>query len=178
LINEYTNNYPKDALIIYMFKNENINLQESNLVSFAENLVRFCYFKGSTTYIKNNIYKLTVDIMQNDNFNYIYYPKSYDNRSYNYFGRLYKGFGLLNMYINQDIKPIYPYNIKRLRDMTRYHYPNYSYYDQLGHTVITDKHNIPLESLDFNNMDETNYNKRVDILQQKLIHFFKNPNDN
>jgi uncharacterized protein with ParB-like and HNH nuclease domain len=174
LINEYTNNYPKDALIIYMFKNGYINHQEPNLVSFAKNLVRFCYFKGSTTSIKNNIYKLTVDIMQNDNFNYIYYPKEYETRKYDYLGKLYKGFGLLNIYINQDIKPIYPYKIKRLKSMTKYKYPNYTNYSHIGHTVITDKNNIPLESLDFNNMDEINYNKRVDILQQKLIHFFEN----
>jgi hypothetical protein len=62
--------------------------------------------------------------------------------------------------------------------MAKYKYPNYTNYSHIGHTVITDKNNIPLESLDFNNMDENKYNKRVDILQQKLIYFFENSNDN
>lgn len=107
LIGLYTNAFPKDTLIVYLFKN---NLVENNdLVEFAKSLVRQSYAKGSTTTIKYDMYDLTIKIMHDK------WKTFYDT---NYlcpegFGRLYRGFELLEKYIKPNQLSIYPYKLKR-----------------------------------------------------------------
>lgn len=107
LIDLYTNAYPKDTLIVYLFKN---NLVENDdLVEFSKSLVRQSYARGSTTTIKYDMYDLTIKIMH-DKWK-TFYDKNYicpDG-----FGRLYKGFELLEKYIESNQLSIYPYKLKR-----------------------------------------------------------------
>ena len=173
LIDIYTNTYPKDFLIVFLVKNKN---DFNNYLSFSKSLVRYCYYEGSTTNIKFTIFRWTVDVM-NDNW-IVYYPKKYNVENHEYLGRLYKGFGLLYSYLQNDIQAIYPYKIKRLRDITKYKYPEYSYYDKVGHTVVTDIHGDVLEKeYDFSIFNEVLYTQRINNIKNKFIEFFRNPNE-
>lgn len=107
LIDLYTNAYPKDALIVYLIKN---TLEaKDKLIEFSKSLVRQSYAKGSTTSIKYDMYDLTIKIMHNGWTPF--YPETYicgDG-----FGRLYRGFELLEKYIDTNQPSIYPYELKR-----------------------------------------------------------------
>ncbi len=176
LIDIYTNNYPKDFLILFLYENQNRENNIAQYLDFSKSLVRYCYYEGSTTNIKFTIFRWTVDVMENQWK--IYYPKNYNISNHEYLGRLYKGFGLLYSYLRNDIKAIYPYKIKRLRDVTKFKYPDYSDYDKIGHTVITDIHGNVLEKeYDFNIFDEKLYNRRINDIKKKFIEFFRNPNE-
>lgn len=173
LIDIYTNSYPKDLLILFLYKNRGKDTNQ--YLDFSKSLVRYCYFKGSTTKIKFTIYKWMVDVIK-DNWT-IYYPQNNKDRDYDYLGRLYKGFGLLYSYL-EDNQAIYPYKIKRLRDVTNFKYPDYSYYDKIGHTVATDIHDKELEKYDFKNFNEELYNERIAEIKQKFMEFFRNLDEN
>lgn len=108
LIDLYTNAYPKDAIIVYLVQND-LSSNNNTVVKFAQSLVRQSYAKGSTTYIKNDIYDLTIKIMYNKWE--VFYDKDYicpDG-----FGRLYRGFELLEKYLDPNQLSIYPYKLKR-----------------------------------------------------------------
>jgi len=171
LIDIYTNNYPKDLLILFLYKNREKGTQE--YLDFAKSLVRYCYFEGSTTRIKFTIYTWMVDVIK-DNWS-VYYPVYVDNIEY--LGMLYKGFGLLHVYLENN-EAIYPYKIKRLRDVTDFIYPEYSYYDRIGHTVVTDIHNKVLEKYNFSNFNDELYNERIVKIKKRFQEFFRNPNEN
>jgi hypothetical protein len=165
IIDIYTNTYPKDLSIIYFYKNQNTNnINEM----FFETLVRYCYFQGSTTSIKYTIYDWTLKVMHDEQI--AYFPNT--DRDYKYFGKLYKGFGLLLTYL-QDTETTYPYKIKRLRDVTKFQYNEMYNYDKIGHTVVLDKNNKPLENYDFNHMDSDSYKQRETELLNILQNFFK-----
>lgn len=174
LIDIYTNSYPKDLLILFIYKN--MDKEVIGYLEFSQSLVRYCYFKGSTAKIKFTIYEWMVDVME-DNWS-IYYPKDYKSRDYEYLGRLYKGFGLLYSYLQNENQAIYPYKIKRLRDVTTFKYPDYSYYDKIGHTIMTDIHDRVFENYNFELFNDGLYNKRITNIENKFMEFFRNPNEN
>ncbi len=173
LIDIYTNSYPKDLLILFLYKNREKNMD--SYLDFSESLVRYCYFEGSTTKIKSVIYTWMINVI-NNNWK-IYYPRNYLYRNYIYLGRLYKGYGLLYTYLQDDINAIYPYKIKRLRDVTSFCYPEYSDYSKIGHTVVTDIHNNILEKDDLKSLNTSLYTQRFENIKATLIEFFRNPNE-
>jgi len=101
----YTNQYPKYAVIVYLFNRGFDNEFEK----FLEHLIRFIYYKGSTTNIKYDIYNLI--------YNITFKQKMIIYNSYNieelYLGRLKKGFALIGHYLNNS-NSIYPYKIDRI----------------------------------------------------------------
>ena len=101
----YTNQYPKYAVIVYLFNHGFDNEFEK----FLESLIRFIYYKGSTTTIKYDIYNLIYDITFKREITIF---NSYDMKEI-YLGRLKKGFALLGYYLT-DSKSIYPYKIERI----------------------------------------------------------------
>ena len=173
LINEYTNNYPKDTLILYIFKNKSFEDYNSSLIDFTKNLVKYSYYRGSTTYIKHEMYKLMIEVIKIPDYKYSVKINNIGVDDLYFFGRLYKGFGLLNIYLDEATIPTYPYYIKRLRDMTKYKYPQYSYYDKIGHTIVLDSDKKAYESINFEDFDEQSYNMRREELRTKLISFFQ-----
>ena len=108
LIDLYTNAYPKDTMIVFLVKSKDLD-NEIRIIEFAKSLVRQSYAKGSTTTIKYDMYDLIIKTIHNKweifyDINYIC-PNS--------FGRLYRGFELLEQYINVNQLSIYPYKLKR-----------------------------------------------------------------
>ena len=172
LIDIYTNNYPKDLLIVFLVKNNN---STSLSLDFSKGLVQYCYYNGSTTKIKYTIYNWTVKVMHNE-WN-IYTPPLNKKRDYTYLGRLYKGFGLLATYLQEDTQAVYPYHIRRLRDVTTWKYKDYSHYDKIGHTVVQDAIGFTMENYDFSNFDEATYDERIENIKIRLKGFLENINE-
>lgn len=109
IIDLYTNAYPKDTMIVYLAKND---LNNNHLVvEFSKSLVRQSYSKGSTTQIKYDMYDLMIKIMH-DKWE-VFYDREYNCSKLFGFGRLYRGFELLEKYLNQNELSIYPYKLKR-----------------------------------------------------------------
>ena len=108
LIDLYTNAYPKDTMIVFLVKSKDLD-NEIRIIEFAKSLVRQSYAKGSTTTIKYDMYDLTIKTIHNKWE--IFYDINYICP--NGFGRLYRGFELLEKYINLNQLSIYPYKLKR-----------------------------------------------------------------
>jgi uncharacterized protein with ParB-like and HNH nuclease domain len=109
IIDLYTNAYPKDTMIVYLIKND-LN-KNDNLIKFATSIVRQSYSKGSTTQIKYDMYDLMIKIMY-DKWE-VFYDREYNCSKLFGFGRLYRGFELLEKYLNPNELSIYPYKLKR-----------------------------------------------------------------
>lgn len=189
LIDIYTNNYPKDLLIVYLsLFNNNIDFPENEVIKFSKSLVKYCYFKGATTTIKYYIYDLTINIM--DNTWKEFYPEY--KRDYTYFGRLYQGFALLLAYLHPEQKSVSQYTIKKIKDILKYQTHEYSHFDLIGNNIPIDitknelyDSNIKSNFLDVNylkeNIDNWNddlHKKRQIELKKRLEDFFRNPNEN
>ena len=169
LIDIYTNNYPKDTLILFILTEQN----NEKWLDFSKNLVRYCYYQGSTTKIKFTMYSWMIDIINKKWKEY--YPEKINEYDFEYLGQLYKGYGLLYAYLQKENKAIYPYKIKRLRDVTKYKYPNYSEYSRIGHTVVTDIEGniIDNSKFDFKNFNEKVYKERLNDIKETFLKFFK-----
>jgi uncharacterized protein with ParB-like and HNH nuclease domain len=169
LINEYTNNYPKDVLFVYLCK---YSLEDTkSIIDFSQSLVRYCYFRGSTTNVKYYIYNLAIKIMHDKSTSY--FPDSLEDKKFSYLGKLYKGYGLLLAYLDKNTEVTYPYKILRTRDMTKFEYEDFSYYNKIGHTVAVDQNNKPLENISFSEWNDIKHEERQEILLIRLIDFFK-----
>lgn len=109
LIDLYTNAYPKDTMMVFLVKNGLI--KDGATIEFAKSLVRQSYAKGSTTYIKYDMYDLAIKIMHEKLE--IFYDKDFTCNKFTGFGRLYRGFELLEKYLELKQLSIYPYKLKR-----------------------------------------------------------------
>ncbi|WP_164469277.1 DUF262 domain-containing protein [Aliarcobacter cryaerophilus] len=183
LIELYTNNFPKDLIIIFMIANKDIN--ES--IRFAKSLVRYCYFKGSTTSIKYDIYEMTIKVMHNT-WEEFYPEEPLDKNSFSYFGRLYKGFTLLGAYLNENQEAVNIYtSFKRVKDLVSLDRDSIYYYDSIGSYLPYDinQKKIISDFLDtrylLENKDSWNLeleNNRVEDLRDRFFRFFGKTNEN
>ena len=114
LISIYTNQYPKNALVVYLFielkKRQEIN--ENKLLDFLRKTIRYSYYQGSTTKIKFKIYNIIVDICHNKNID-SFIQDEIPEKYFNYLGGLKKGYALLTHYLVND-KALCNYNIDKL----------------------------------------------------------------
>ena len=101
LIEVYTNQYPKQALVVYLFVNS-LSVDKEKLYYFLESLVRYTYYEGSTTRIKFEIYKIIKQISNRGNIS-SYSQKDIDIDDFNYLGNLKYGYALLAFYSDRDI---------------------------------------------------------------------------
>lgn len=193
LIEAYTNQYPKFAVVTYLFVN-GLSL-DSKLILFLKSLIRYVYYQGSTTRVKFEIYNI---IKKVSSFNDIdpYYEDVNPNY-FNYLGRLKYGFALLAFYLIYD-KSLSEYNIDKiisLKDKSNLKddWNNVKLdliIDDLGNFVVLDirKRNISIlkKKEHYNesklsyvkaifNPDFTfdNFKERDRYLKRKLVKFFK-----
>ncbi|MCD9575510.1 DUF262 domain-containing protein [Flavobacterium soyae] len=98
IIDAYTNQYPKYAIVNYLFVTE-INL-DNDFTYFLKSLIRYIYYLGSTSTVKFEIYNI---IKQTSSGLTIgsYYRNDITQDYFNYLGRLKKGFALLAFYITK-----------------------------------------------------------------------------
>lgn len=109
LIEIYTNQYPKFAVISYLFVNgTKIN---ANLINFLKSLVRYTYIQGSTTRVKFEIYNMIKQL--NNQQEILNYYSDIDSHFFEYLGRLKNGFVLLGFYLTHK-KMISPYYVEQI----------------------------------------------------------------
>lgn len=109
LIDIYTNNYPRYAVLTYLFHYGFDN--EAELIENLKSIIRYCYFKGSTTYVKFEVYNM-VQILSHKSLlpKYTQYALESD---FDYLGRLKYAYALLAMYLEEKIALQY-YDFDRL----------------------------------------------------------------
>jgi len=152
IINAYSNQYPKIALIVYLYYKHNNGIKfldiENETIEFSKNIVRYVYHKGATATVKNEIYSIIKNIAWDvdvENYNYEVSVEFFD-----YMGRLKKGFALLAYYLNNDID-IYKLSFNRLITYNDNDFDENdidTIYDTLGNYIFLDlsKKNISFEN--------------------------------
>ncbi len=149
LIDAYTNQYPKYAIITYLYQNE--LFVDDKFVNFLISLVRYVYFQGSTTTVKFEIYNIIKQICLDQKISS--YHRDLEISFFDNLGRLKFGFCLLAYYLESD-SVLFSYNIDRLityRDIEELptDWGNIDIdliVDQIGNLIVID---LPKRSLSF-----------------------------
>lgn len=186
LIEEYTNLYPKYALVCYKFFNEDKN--EIHFVKFLKSLIRYVYYRGSTTTIKFEIYQIIKHLANGTPFD-TYYQKDITPDYFNYLGRLKKGYSLLAYYIDNEsmlngyriVKLINPSDCNQLKkENSQWETVDFNdITDSLGNYVVLNikspynKLDDRLESINCLALTPDYLNERNEILKNKLVDFFR-----
>lgn len=164
IIKEYPNQYPLWALFVYIFNYGLTNLSE--LENFLKYLIKLSLIKGLYGNIKNDIYKLIVEISPNKE------KEKFENIVFNdvdnmyiekqWFGLLKKSYVLLAFYLdnNQSLvvdyrfdKLIQPFDKEYFSDKWEDLYDNL---DKLGNIVILD---VPARRIPFKEKINKVYSK-------------------
>ncbi len=194
LIDIYTNQYPKYAIITYLYCNE-LRVDEK-FITFLTSLVRYVYHQGSTTTVKFEIYNMIKQLSAGVAIGS--YEKDIDTSFFDNTGRLKFGFSLLAFYLGSKVS-LPAYSIDRVityRDVeglsSDWNNVNKDLIvDQIGNLVVLD---IPKKNLllakkkeyylksDLNEIkmifsNEFTYEffkERDKELKNRLVRFFKN----
>lgn len=97
IINEYTNIYPRYAVVTYLFVNDVYN--EQHFLQFLKSLVRYVYSSGATTTVKFEIYKMIGRISMQQQIEHYYVSEK--EIEYNRYVSLRKGYSLLYHYLSK-----------------------------------------------------------------------------
>ncbi|TQV63513.1 MAG: DUF262 domain-containing protein [Sulfurovum sp.] len=108
LIEAYTNQYPKFALIVYFYKNPNFNVIN---YSILESIVRYAYYHGSTAKVKFEIFTIIKKICNKEQIDPYYKEISIDYLDY--LGILKNGYALLAFYSDKE-KSLPSYSIDKI----------------------------------------------------------------
>ena len=203
IINAYTNQYPTYALVVYLYYN-NVDTDEEKhrFISFLQSLIRYCFYMGSTTSVKFNIYNMIKVIANKGEIDANYTDVAPDY--FSHLGRLQNAFALLAYYL--DSKEPIPTRftvdkIVNLRDEDLLG-KDWSGHDlgeicnKIGNLVVTDlpkRYNSVLEKYDYYRHSKSEYVKNVfssptfsyenwkernSHLQKVLAKFFNKPENN
>lgn len=171
VIEAYSNQYPKYAIVNYLFVN---NLQSDEYFeSFLKALIRYTYYQGSTSTVKFEIYNIIKQISSGEPISS--YTRADVNPNYfKYLGRLKKGYALLAFYVTERaaLPTYYVDKIVGFKDKTSLHedwaqVPLEDVVDSLGNFVILD---IPKKELSFSRKAEHFSRSRIDEVRS----IFKN----
>lgn len=127
LIDIYTNTYPRYAVLTYLYHYGFNNIEE--LIENLKSIIRYCYFKGSTTYVKFEVYNMVQLLSQAPQLP-SYVQSEIDETAFDYLGRLKYAYALLAMYLEQPTA-ILNYDFDRL---LTYRDCQYLSADWRGHT--------------------------------------------
>ena len=100
LVDNYSNVYPKYAALVYLFYHGYDN--ERELTETLRRIVRYCYYRGSTTTIKYEVYNMIYSISKGE----MIQDYSQSQISSDYFdnlGRLKYGYALLALYLEENV---------------------------------------------------------------------------
>lgn len=102
LIYAYSNGYPLYATLAYAYKYGLKEEDDSQAIEFLKSVVRYCYYQGSTSIVKfevfNIIRQLFIELPIKP-----YYQKSIDENYFNNLGRLKYGYALLAHYLQSPV---------------------------------------------------------------------------
>lgn len=143
LIVAYSNVYPMYSLFTYAYK-YGIKDNEEQTIQYLSSVVRYCYYQGSTTMVKFEIYNIIRQMFIKLPIK-AYYQKSIDENYFNNLGRLKYSYALLAHYL-QEPKALKGYNIDKIlssRDVRQLD-PSwegidfYDHVDDLGNFIVLD----------------------------------------
>ena len=99
IINAYTNQYPTYALIVYLYYNNVESTEEKQkFITFLQSLIRYCFYMGSTTSVKFNIYNMIKVIANKGEIDASYADVTPE--FFTHLGRLQNAFALLAYYLD------------------------------------------------------------------------------
>ena len=203
IINAYTNQYPTYALVVYLYYN-NVDTDEEKhrFISFLQSLIRYCFYMGSTTSVKFNIYNMIKVIANKGEIDANYTDVAPDY--FSHLGRLQNAFALLAYYL--DSKEPIPTRftvdkIVNLRDGDLlgedWHYQYLSdICNSIGNLVVMDlpkRYNSLTDKYDYYKLSKNeyvkniltsktftfeNYKERNRHLKMLLANFFNKPEEN
>jgi len=207
LIEQYSNQYPLNTLVVYLYVQE-IDTENEELKLFSKYLVRYAFSHGATTKIKFPLFSLISKIVKEEEKKFKLAFQEKMEKDLEYFGLLKKGFTLLSFYLNDKQEAIYPHHFNKIinsRDVktlnsswseSELSYTDYS--DTLGNMIIIDK-NISRDvkllkkaeylkdssiveirelSSKLNNWSYQDYQEREELLKNRLKKFFEKRNEN
>ena len=145
LVDAYTNAYPKYAVITYLYHYGFYNVDE--LISNLKSIVRYCYFKGSTTYVKFEIYNM-IQSLSHVSALKTYYQPNIQGSDFDYLGRLKYAYALLATYLEDKHHTLQNYDYDRLLTSRDYStlasdWSNHdleNHIDDLGNLVVIDNY--------------------------------------
>lgn len=112
LLYSYTNQYPVYALVCYLYNNKDYT--EEDLVMFLQKVVRYCYYKGSTTSVKFEIYNVIYNVSRGLPVN-DYLVKDVSTDKWISPGKLRKGMALLAFYLKHPEQTVlHSYNVDKI----------------------------------------------------------------
>lgn len=203
IVNAYTNQYPTYALVVYLYYN-NVDTDEEKhrFISFLQSLIRYCFYMGSTTSVKFNIYNMIKVIANKGEIDANYTDVAPDY--FSHLGRLQNAFALLAYYL--DSKEPIPTRftvdkIVNLRDKDLlgedWHYQYLSdICNSIGNLVVMDlpkRYNSLTDKYDYYKLSKNeyvkniltsktftfeNYKERNMHLKMLLANFFNKPEEN
>jgi len=114
LIARYSNQYPKNLLVVYLFVSlkESNKIDEEKLIKFLTKVIRYTYYQGATTRIKFDIYNMIKDVSHGREID-SYEQKEVTERYFDYLGALKHGYALLAFYLQED-KALLTYNVSKI----------------------------------------------------------------
>lgn len=203
IVNAYTSQYPTYALVVYLYYN-NVDTDEEKhrFISFLQSLIRYCFYMGSTTSVKFNIYNMIKVIANKGEIDANYTDVAPDY--FSHLGRLQNAFALLAYYL--DSKEPIPTRftvdkIVNLRDKDLlgedWHYQYLSdICNSIGNLVVMDlpkRYNTLTDKYDYYKLSKNeyvkniltsktstfeNYKERNRHLKMLLANFFNKPEEN
>lgn len=201
LIKEYTNQYPKTAMVVYAFNNG--TELTTDFLEFLKSLIRYVYYLGSTTNVKFEIHDMIISISHGKNISKNL-KKDVSIKYFDYLGALKKGYALLAFYLQGNVS-INPYYFDKIilpkdRDSLDSSWKDIKMYeviDSLGNYVVLD---MPPKNLSYikkanyyllsqyecnkklsYELEQWSYEKyieRNDRLKQLLVNFFEGNENN
>lgn len=207
VIEEHSNQYSYICVIVYMYKHElyKDDILENNqdeFILFCKDLIRYTYYIRTTSKMQFKIYDFIIKIMNNKPLDYDL--GKIDRSSFDYLGRLKKGFALMALYLDEEQNVIQPYyfdniiNDKDLEDLDESWNDEifYESFDTLGQMIITDfpKKHMKIKnkltfirnsnhkylqglSIECENWTYERYKNRNEQLINRLIDFFETNNE-
>lgn len=147
LIDAYTNIYPRYAVLVYLFHHGFEDVER--LMKLLKAIVRYCYQRGSTTYVKFEIYNMIKQISLDKDID-PYFTESINSENLDYLGRLKYGYALLAQYLEEPKAIQADYSVDHLlssRDegtlgVSWKEHSLYNHLDDLGNLVILDTYKV------------------------------------
>lgn len=147
LIDAYTNIYPRYVVLVYLFHHG--FRDEQRLINVLKAIVRYCYQRGSTTYVKYEIYNMIKQISHDKPLE-TYCSNVISSENLDYLGRLKYGYALLAQYLEEPIAIRADYSSDRLlssRDektlgSSWIGHSLYNHLDDLGNLAIIDTYKV------------------------------------
>ena len=204
IINAYTNQYPTYAIIVYLYYHGVETESEKRLfIEFLKSLIRYCFFMGSTTSVKFNIYNMIKIIANRGEIDANY--KELHPDYFTHLGRLQNGYALLAYYLETGKEIPVKFTIDKivnlrdedlLGDDWQKHISSLGdICNSLGNLVVSDlpkRYNSVVEKYEYYQTSKNeyvrnvfssptftyeNWKERNNHLKQVLVDFFNKPNN-